>query len=59
MTLDVIWGKKHIFYKIFHKRVERTKCGIYVFIIPSPTKLRRDIVTLLSGLPSFRPSVLP
>jgi hypothetical protein len=31
----------------------------YMFIIPSPTKLRRDIVTLPSVLPSVRPSVLP
>jgi hypothetical protein len=28
----------------------------YFFIIPSPTKLRRDIVTLPSVLPSVRPS---
>jgi hypothetical protein len=32
------------------------RCGILVFI-PSPTKLRRDIVTLPSVRPSFRPSV--
>ena len=30
-----------------------------IFFIPSPTKLRRDIVTLPSVLPSFRLSVLP
>ena len=52
--------KQHIFYKFFHKRVVRTKCGIYVFIIPSPTKLRRDIVTLRpSFFPAFLPSVRP
>ena len=28
--------------------------GCEIFIIPSPTKLRRDIVTLLSFLPSVR-----
>ena len=30
-----------------------------LLIIPSPTKLRRDIVMLRSFLPSVRPSVLP
>ena len=37
------------------------KVGIYciAIIIPSPTKLQRDIVTLPSVRPSVRPSVLP
>ena len=34
----------------------RLKVPFQYFIVPSPTKLRRDIVTLPSVLPSVRPS---
>ena len=43
------------------KEVRLSYIAIYKYcgsIIPSPTKLRRDIVTLPSVLPSFSPSVL-
>jgi hypothetical protein len=41
-----------LFLPVFaHSGVKHTLCC--VFIIPSPTKLRRDIVTLPSVLPSF------
>jgi hypothetical protein len=45
-----------LFLPVFaHSGVKHTLCC--VFIIPSPTKLRRDIVTLPSVLPTFHPSV--
>ena len=51
---------KTLIYNIHVFQVSRpTLILCCVFIIPSPTKLRRDIVTLPSVLPSFLQSIRP
>ena len=53
----IVVGKVYIWiYLSLSKSVKVFLMITKLFFIPSPTKLRRDIVTLPSVLPSVRPS---